>query len=114
VREEKFHEMEYSVPAEIGATLLDIVAGPRPTGPESSASLVGLLDSWSAPSRDRVIIDAGDMAAIVTNGWHLVASHPHGGGETGFLGFRHSIPGARGRRAEIVQMVGGRDLHDFM
>jgi hypothetical protein len=25
--------------------------------------------------------DAGDMAAIVTNGWHLVASHPHGGGE---------------------------------
>lgn len=69
------------VPTEIGATLLDIVAGPRPTRPESSASLVGLLDSWSAPSRDRVIIDAGDMAAIVTDGWHLVASRPHGGGE---------------------------------
>jgi hypothetical protein len=69
------------VPAEIGATLLDIVAGPCPTGPESSASLVGLLDSWSAPSRDRVIIDAGDMAAFVTNGWHLVASRPNGAGE---------------------------------
>jgi len=69
------------VPAEIGATLLDIVAGRGPAPNTQPASLVGLFDSWSAPSRDRVIIDAGEQAAIVTDGWHLVASRPHGGGE---------------------------------
>jgi hypothetical protein len=69
------------VPAEIGATLLDIVAGRGPAPNTQPASLAGLFDFWSAPSRDRVIIDAGEQAAIVTDGWHLVASRPHGGGE---------------------------------
>ncbi|MFN6189843.1 MAG: hypothetical protein ACK54F_01630 [Planctomycetia bacterium] len=69
------------VPAEIGATLVDIVAGRRPLPSPHPASLIGLFDSWSAPTRDRVIIDAGEQAAIVTDGWHLVASRPHGGDE---------------------------------
>jgi len=70
------------VPAEIGGLLCDVVAGHRPTPGETPARLAGLLDSWSAPARDRVIIDAGEQAAIVTDGWHLVASRPHGGAET--------------------------------
>jgi arylsulfatase A-like enzyme len=69
------------VPAEIGATLVDIVAGHRSSPTAQPARLAGLVDSWSAPARDRVIIDAGEQAAIVTDGWHFVASRPHGGGE---------------------------------
>ena len=69
------------VPAEIGATLVDIVAGRTSAASDRPASLVGLFDSWSAPSRDRAIIEAGDLAAIVTNGWHLVAARPNGDDE---------------------------------
>jgi hypothetical protein len=69
-------------PAEIGATLLEVVVGGRSASSAQPASLSGLLDSWSTPSRDRAIIEAGDLAAIVTNGWHLVAARPNGGDET--------------------------------
>ena len=68
------------VPAEIGATLVGIVAGQRSSPAAEPARLAGLFDSWSAPPRDRVIVDAGGQAAIVTDGWHLVASRPHAGG----------------------------------
>lgn len=69
------------VPAEIGGLLFDVVAGRRRSPHLMPARLAGLFDSWSAPVRDRVIIEAGEQAAIVTDGWHLVALRPHGGDE---------------------------------
>jgi hypothetical protein len=69
------------VPAEIGGMLFDIVAGQRRLPSTTPARLAGLFDSWSAPARDRVIIDAGEQAAIVTDGWHLVAQRPQAGDE---------------------------------
>lgn len=67
------------VPADLGATLLDLVRGtgaPAAEARPAGTSLVGLLDSWTAPTRDRVIVSAGDWAAIVTPAWHLVAERP--------------------------------------
>jgi arylsulfatase A-like enzyme len=72
-----------AVPADLGTTLLDLLAvGRSAVKPSDGRSLVGLLESWSAEPRDRVIIGAGDAAAVVTADWHLVAERPRGTVET--------------------------------
>jgi arylsulfatase A-like enzyme len=68
------------VPADLGATLADLVAqgtGSRPqaslvdpVAPWRGVSLDGLFERWSAPLRDRVIVTGTDGAAIVTPEWH--------------------------------------------
>jgi arylsulfatase A-like enzyme len=68
------------VPADLGATLADLVAhgtGSRPqasvvdpVAPWRGVSLAGLFERWSAPLRDRVIVTGTDGAAIVTPEWH--------------------------------------------
>jgi hypothetical protein len=67
------------VPADLGATLAALrgAAGLAdanvPDAPWEGRSLSGLLDDWSAPPRDRVVVAAAGGAAIVTPDWHLLA-----------------------------------------
>jgi len=68
------------VPADLGATLADLVVQGAGSPPQASvvdpvapwrgASLAGLFARWSAPVRDRVIVAGTDGAAIVTPEWH--------------------------------------------
>jgi hypothetical protein len=68
------------VPADLGATLADLVAQGTSSRPQASVvdpvapwrgvSLDGLFERWSAPLRDRVIVTGTDGAAIVTPEWH--------------------------------------------
>ncbi len=65
-----------TTPADLADILLDLVppkAGfPSPTpGPAAK-----LFDEWAFPGRDRILIDAGASAAIVTPDWHLVVDRP--------------------------------------
>ena len=90
------------VPADLGATLRDMMAGAQdirrlpaaePSVAETPAaetlaaeswrgrSLIGLLENWSVPPRDRVIVRGERAAAIVTPGWHLLLEEDRGGGE---------------------------------
>ena len=65
---------ELVVPADLGATLLDL-AGVGPTAsadPRAGHSLIGLLDSWQHPGRDRAICVAAHGTAVATAAWHLV------------------------------------------
>jgi arylsulfatase A-like enzyme len=69
------------VPADLGATLAELVAGepagqpPRdPAAPWRGASLAGLLRDWSAMPRDRVVVVAGNSVAIVTPSWHCLST----------------------------------------
>lgn len=86
------------VPADLGATLADLVAqgpepGPEPQPqPQTSAvdrardpaldagapwrgvSLASLFEHWKAALRDRVIVTGPDAAAIVTPDWHGLLS----------------------------------------
>lgn len=68
------------VPADLGATLAELVGGnpaeqpPRdPAAPWRGASLAGLLRDWSAVPRDRVVVVAEDSVAIVTPSWHCLS-----------------------------------------
>ena len=72
-----------AVAADLGATLVDLFAGSgrAASAPAGGRSLAGLLESWSATPRDRVIVAAGDAAAVVTPDWQLVAERPRGGEE---------------------------------
>ena len=68
------------VPADLGATLADLVVQGAGSPPQASvvdpvapwrgASLAGLFERWSAPVRDRVIVAGTDGTAIVTPEWH--------------------------------------------
>jgi len=66
------------VPADVGATLVELLDGPP--GPTESAapwrgtSLTRLLESWSAPPRDRAVTTTRGGAAIVTPAWHCAAA----------------------------------------
>lgn len=71
------------VPADLGATLAELVAGEGqgeerplrdPAMPWRGASLTGLLRDWSAMPRDRVVVMARDGVTIVTPSWHCQAS----------------------------------------
>lgn len=72
------------VPADLGATLVDLGSDrepgeTRPAPGPAGRSLAGLFASWSAPTRDRVIVRGGAGNAVVTPGWHLVVPAPAAG-----------------------------------
>lgn len=70
--------------ADLGATLAELVTGVPgavdPLRPWLGRSLAGLLESWSAVARDRVIVTAAAGTAVVTPDWQLVraAASPDG------------------------------------
>ena len=68
------------VPADLGCTLVDLLAGTGQgqslAGPGQGQSLAGLFVDWSACSRDQVIVTGPDGAAVVTPEWHLLVSEP--------------------------------------
>ncbi|NQW49228.1 MAG: hypothetical protein HQ464_15820 [Planctomycetes bacterium] len=90
------------VPADLGCTLADLVAGgvgspagtsrpaepaldSGPVVPWRGVSLVGLLETWSSMPRDRVVVTSPHGMAIVTPAWHCLlvrdqATHASGGG----------------------------------
>jgi hypothetical protein len=61
-------------PADLGATLIELVGGTRPGGgdPREGRSLVPLLDEWQLAPRDRAIAVTNLGVAIATPAWHLV------------------------------------------
>ena len=61
-------------PADLGATLVELVGGSRPGGddPRHGRSLVPLLDEWRLSPRDRALAVTGHGVAIATPAWHLV------------------------------------------
>jgi hypothetical protein len=62
-------------PADLGATLLDMVGrstAPSPD-PRCGRSLMSLFHDWSWPSRDRVLCPAAGGTAVATPAWLLVA-----------------------------------------
>lgn len=65
------------VPADVGATLVDLLGGSTPSAdpatPWRGASLAGLLGSWTFAPRDRVVVVARGGAAVVTAAWHCAA-----------------------------------------
>lgn len=73
------------VPADLGATLVDLWCEREPSEKTVPApgtdgrSLAGLFASWSAPVRDRVIVRGGAGGAVVTPGWHLVVPAANAG-----------------------------------
>lgn len=62
--------------ADLGATLVESVTGTRrdidPARPWQGRSLAGLLESWSAVERDRVIVAGSAGCAVMTPGWLFV------------------------------------------
>lgn len=66
------------VPADLGATLAEMrgasAAAPAADAPWQGRSLAGLLNDWSAPARDRVVVATAHGGAVVTAGWHLLAA----------------------------------------
>lgn len=66
-----------AVPADLGATLTELVGGavasPDATAPWRGASRAGLLESWAASGRDRVVAVTRGGAALVTPNWHCLA-----------------------------------------
>jgi len=64
------------VPADLGATLAEIVGGAVPKAgdaPWHGMSVAGLFAAWIAPRRDRVVAVARGGVAIATPAWHCVA-----------------------------------------
>lgn len=64
------------VPADLGATLGEILGGAPPTAgdaPWRGASLAGLFTAWSTPQRDRAIAVTRGGVAVATPAWHCVA-----------------------------------------
>jgi arylsulfatase A-like enzyme len=64
-------------PADVGATLVEWVAGAAPRDAArpaaEAAGLEGLFAAWQPPPRDRVVVVAAAGAAVATPGWMLVA-----------------------------------------
>lgn len=62
--------------ADLGATLRELCGGAPVTAvagePWRPMSIAGLLQSWSAARRDRVVVRSADGTAVVTPGWQLV------------------------------------------
>ncbi len=66
------------IPADLGATAADLVAGqvaPPPLHACQPASLAGLYAAWQARPRDRVVIRGSGGDAIATPGWHAILPH---------------------------------------
>ena len=64
------------VPADLGATLQDLIAAPCDALSRRGRSLTALLESSDVPARDRVVVMAQDGAALITPGWHLLLERP--------------------------------------
>jgi hypothetical protein len=62
------------LPTDLGVTLLELVAGGRPSGddPRLGRSLGPLLDEWRFAPRDRVLTVASRGVAVATPAWQLV------------------------------------------
>jgi len=64
------------IPADIGATIGDLVRGlpaaDAPGRPWEGRSMAGLFEQWRHEPRDRVVIRGPAGNALVTPGWHLV------------------------------------------
>lgn len=65
------------VPADVGATLVELVGGAAvaadPLAPWRGASLGGLLAAWTGPRRDRAVAVTSAGVAVVTDHWHALA-----------------------------------------
>jgi arylsulfatase A-like enzyme len=68
------------VPADLGCTLAELIAGgaeiqaaPDPSNPWRGRSLAGLFAGWSeAAARDRVVVGGAESMAIITPAWHCL------------------------------------------
>lgn len=62
------------VPADLGATLLDMAGGSGPTAdrPWLGRILTGLFVDWTTTPRDRVIVATADGTAVVTPAWQMI------------------------------------------
>lgn len=62
------------IPADVGATLVELVGGPAvvadPAAPWCGASLAGLLAAWTSAWRDRAVSVTSGGVAVVTDYWH--------------------------------------------
>lgn len=64
-----------ALPADVGTTLADLLAGRVSAAdgePHRGRSLAGLFADWTATTRDRVIVVGEQGTAVVTPGWHLI------------------------------------------
>lgn len=78
-------------PADLGATLGELVAGTAAAGtpaPGQGTSLAKLFDDWSPEGRDRVIVTTRGGNAIVTAGWQAIAPAVSPDGATASAGIR--------------------------
>ena len=69
------------VPGDLGATLVDLVAGgaghhaeENPRCPQAGRSLAGLFRDWSAEPREQVMTAAEGGVAVVTPSWHAIVA----------------------------------------
>lgn len=70
------------VPADLGAACREVVGlAPDPRGASGGRALVGLLDAWVAPRRDRAVCVTPGGIAVVTPDWHLIEFPENQGGE---------------------------------
>ena len=65
-----------TTPADLAGILLDLLPSEAGGGSTATGPAGQLLDQWDFPARDRILIDTGAVAAIVTPDWHLVADRP--------------------------------------
>lgn len=67
-----------AVPADLGATLVELLGGaaapPLGTDAARGVSLAGLLEAWSVPARDRAVAVTRGGAAVVTPAWHCAVT----------------------------------------
>jgi arylsulfatase A-like enzyme len=78
-------------PADLGATLRELVVGAAAAGtpvPGQGASLAKLFDDWSPAGRDRVVVTTRGGNAIVTEGWQAIAPAVAPDGATAPAGIR--------------------------
>lgn len=68
------------VPADLGATIVELLGGPaapaEPSAPWRGASLAGLLGAWACAPRDRAVAVTRGGAALATPAWHCAAAGP--------------------------------------
>lgn len=72
-----------ALPADVGATLGDLVAGATAAGhdprqgqaADGGRSLAGLFADWSAVGREEVVVRGGAGDALVTSAWHCLREH---------------------------------------
>lgn len=70
------------IPADVAATMADLVAGTAvrpPLHASAGRSLLPLLTSWHDMPRDRIVIRGPRADALATPGWHAIV--PHDGAE---------------------------------